>query len=525
MGLREYITLLRKRWVTVAVLVVACLGVAAVLSLAATPTYSARSQVYVSVQGSDSTTDLLQGSNFTVRQVKSYTELVSTPRVLEPVIEELGLADDTGTLAGRIRAESPMDTSLINVTATDESPQLAADVANAVAGSLADVVAELETPAAGGDSPVRISTVRTAAVPAAPSSPDVRLNLTLGLVIGLALGVAVAVVRELLDTRVRSTADVEDVTDAPVLGVIGYEEDAPQHPLIVQESPKAIRAESFRRLRTNLQFLELGPAARTYVMTSALPGEGKTTTSINLAITLADAGQRVVLVDADLRRPSVARYMAIEGSVGLTTVLIGKVGVEDAVQPWGNGNLDVIAAGQVPPNPSELLGAAPMADLLDRLRAEYDAIVIDTPPLLPVTDAAILARAVGGAILVVGAGTVHRNQLETALSALGTVGVRLLGVVVNRVPVKGPGAHEYGYYEYVAETGPPTRAGRLADRKGRAHQRARRGAAAAAPGGAEPPGGEGPPPPPPPVADRGFPAAVPSGPVRSFDDVVVPRKK
>lgn len=242
---------------------------------------------------------------------------------------------------------------------------------------------------------MQISTVRAASVPTSAASPNLRLNLALGLVVGLALGVAVAVVRELLDTRLRSTADVEDVTDAPVLGVIGYEEDAPQHPLIVQESPKAIRAESFRRLRTNLQFLELGPAARTYVMTSALPGEGKTTTSINLAITLADAGQRVVLLDADLRRPSVARYMGIEGSVGLTTVLIGKVGVEDAVQPWGNGNLDVIAAGQVPPNPSELLGAAPMADLLDRLRAEYDAIVIDTPPLLPVTDAAILARAVG----------------------------------------------------------------------------------------------------------------------------------
>ncbi len=285
---------------------------------------------------------------------------------------------------------------------------------------------------------MQISTVRAASVPTAPASPNLRLNLVLGLVIGLAVGVAVAVVRELLDTRVRSTADVEDVTDAPVLGVIGYEADAPEHPLIVQESPQAVRAEAFRRLRTNLQFLELGPAARTYVMTSALPGEGKTTTSVNLAITLADSGQRVVLVDADLRRPAVARYLGIEGSVGLTTILIGKVAVEDAVQPWGNGNLDVIASGEIPPNPSELLGGESMAQLLERLRTEYDVIVVDTPPLLPVTDAAILAKGVGGAIVVVGAGTVHRNQLDTALSALGTVGVRPLGIVVNRVPVKGP---------------------------------------------------------------------------------------
>ncbi len=437
MELKDYLLLLRRRWVTVAVAAALGLVLAGAYSLLSTPTYSARSQVYVSVQGSDSTTDLLQGSNFTVRQVKSYIELVTSPRVLDPVVDELGLADDAASLAQRVQADSPLDTALVNVTATDESPQLAAEIANATARSLASVVAELETPVGGGDSPVQISTVRAASVPTAPASPNLRLNLVLGLVIGLAVGVAVAVVRELLDTRVRSTADVEDVTSAPVLGVIGYEADAPEHPLIVQESPQAVRAEAFRRLRTNLQFLELGPAARTYVMTSALPGEGKTTTSVNLAITLADAGQRVVLVDADLRRPAVARYLGIEGSVGLTTILIGKVAVEDAVQPWGNGNLDVIASGQIPPNPSELLGGESMAQLLERLRTEYDVIVVDTPPLLPVTDAAILAKGVGGAIVVVGAGMVHRNQLETALSALGTVGVRPLGIVVNRVPVRG----------------------------------------------------------------------------------------
>jgi succinoglycan biosynthesis transport protein ExoP len=457
MDFHDYVTLLRKRWLFVALLTAVGVLGGVVASLATTPTYEARSQVFVSVQGnSDSTSDLLQGSNFTVRQVKSYTELVTSPRVLDPVIEELGLTDDAASLAERVRAESPMDTVLINVTATDESPQLAASTADAIAGSLADVVGELETPAAGGDSPVQISTVRSATVPTDPSSPNLKLNLALGLVVGLALGVGLAVVRELLDTRVRSAADVEAVTDAPVLGVIGYEEDAPDHPLIVQESPQALRAEAFRRLRTNLQFLELGESARTFVMTSALPGEGKTTTSINLAITLADAGQRVVLVDADLRRPSVARYMGIEGSVGLTTVLIGKVGIEDAVQPWGSGTLDVVAAGQIPPNPSELLGSDAMSALVTRLGETYDVVVIDTPPLLPVTDAAILAKRTGGAVLVTGVGAVHRQQVEGAVAALATAKARLLGVVVNRVPMKGPGADTYGYsyYDYSSDTAP-----------------------------------------------------------------------
>lgn len=536
MELKDYLVLLRKRWVTVVVVSVLGVVLAGAYSLLATPTYSARSQVYVSVQGSDSTTDLLQGSNFTVRQVKSYTELVTSPRVLDPVVEELGLAEDSGSLAQRVSADSPLDTALINVTATDESAQLAAEIANATARSLEEVVVELETPAGGGDSPVQLSTVRAATVPGAASTPNVRLNLALGLVVGLALGVGVAVVREHLDTRLRSTSDVEDTTDAPVLGVIGYEEDAPQHPLIVQESPQAVRAESFRRLRTNLQFLELGPAARTYVMTSSLPGEGKTTTSINLAITLADAGQRVVLVDADLRRPSVARYMGIEGTVGLTTILIGKVRVEDAVQPWGNGNLFVIASGQVPPNPSELLGAAPMAELLERLRGEYDAVVIDTPPLLPVTDAAVLAKAVGGAIVVVGAGTVDRDELETALSALGTAGVRVLGVVVNRVPVRGPGAgaYDYGYYAYTAEEAPPpaTRASRSA-RGTRKHGR-RRGPVAPIEGGRGPgpwpptaDGATGSPDPVPPPPGPGEPvvAVARSTPPGSFDDVVAPHER
>jgi len=531
MELRDYVRLLRKRWVLVTVSTVVGIAGGLLLSLTTTPTYEARSQVFVSVQGSDSTSDLLQGSNFTVRQVKSYTELVGSPRVLEPVVEELGLADDTASLAERVRAASPMDTVLINVTATDESPELAAAIANATAGSLSDVVGELETPAAGGDSPVQISTVRTATVPTSPASPNVQLNLALGLVVGLAVGIGLAVARELLDTRVRSTADVEAVTDAPVLGVIGYEEDAPEHPLIVQESPQALRAEAFRRLRTNLQFLELGEGSRTVVMTSALAGEGKTTTSINLAITLADAGQRVVLVDADLRRPSVATYMGIEGSVGLTTVLIGKVALEDALQPWGSGTLDVVAAGQIPPNPSELLGSDAMSALLERLGAEYDVVVVDSPPLLPVTDAAILARRTGGAILVTGAGTVHRQQVEGAVAALTTVGARLLGVVVNRVPLKGPGSGAYGYsyYEYTSEVRQPTRRGGRpvhgGRRAGRGPRRGERAAPATPPATAATPvatPGTGTPPAPErepvPAGTSPFAGSTP------FDEVVSPRE-
>ena len=199
------------------------------------------------------------------------------------------------------------------------------------------------------------------------------------------------------------------------------------------------------------------------VITSSLPGEGKSTTSINVAITLADAGTRVALVDADLRRPSVAKYMGLEGSVGLTTVLIGRASVEDVIQPWGNGFLHVLPAGQVPPNPSELLGSLAMAHLLEKLTSQYDVVIIDTAPLLPVTDAAILSKLTGGALLVVGADKLHRSQLAESVGALETVGARILGIVVNRQKRKQ--SDQYAYYDYTPTPATAADSGRTSRKK------------------------------------------------------------
>ncbi|WP_285105443.1 polysaccharide biosynthesis tyrosine autokinase [Promicromonospora sp. MEB111] len=449
MGLTEYIAILRKRWLSIAAAVVVGLCVAALASVLATPTYQAVAQVYVSVRGGASVDDLVQGSAYTGRQVQSYAALATSPRVLSPVIEELGLGVTPQELASGVAVEQPPDTVLITLTVTDESPDRAARIADAVAESLATVVQELEQTGEAQESPVQISTVREAVVPTHPVSPRVALNLALGLALGLLVGVGAAVLRDLLDTRIRSVAQVEAITDASVIGAIAFEEDAVEHPLIIQGSPQGPRAEAFRRLRTNLQFLEAGGSSPTFVVSSALPGEGKSTTSINLAITLADMGSRVVVVDADLRRPSVSRYMGLEGAVGLTTVLIGRATIDDAVQTWGNRNLSVLASGQVPPNPSELLGSPAMAEVLRELERRYDAVIIDTAPLLPVTDGAVLAKLAGGAVIVVGAGLTHRHQLAEALDALAKAGTGAHGVIVNRLPLEEQG--DYRYYGYGSE--------------------------------------------------------------------------
>ena len=403
MELHDYLVTLRRRWVSILVITVLALGGALGASLLMTPMYQATTQLYVSVQGAATTSELLQGSNFTQQQITSYAQLVTSPLVLGPVIDKTGLDIRSETLATQVTANSPLNTSLIDVSVNDANPAIAAAIADAIAAQFITVISDLETPAADGPSTVKVSVVRAATAPQQPTSPNLKLNMALGLLVGLALGVGLAVLRAVLDTRVRTESDVAKVTATSVIGSIGYDEDAAAHPLIVQSNPHSHRSEAFRRLRTNLQFLDISDRRQSIVVTSSLPGEGKSTTAINLAITLADAGSRVALIDADLRRPSVARYMGIEGSVGLTTVLIGRAKVEDVMQPWGNGYLHVLPSGQIPPNPSELLGSQSMAALLDKLTHAYDIVLVDTAPLLPVTDAAILSKLTGGALLVASA--------------------------------------------------------------------------------------------------------------------------
>jgi len=182
-----------------------------------------------------------------------------------------------------------------------------------------------------------------------------------------------------------------------------------------------------------------------FFITSSIPSEGKTTTTINLAVALADAGKRVALIDTDLRKPKVAEYLSIEGAVGLTDVLIGRANVSDVLLPWGGRSLYVLPAGKIPPNPSELLGSAQMTVLLEMLERNFDIVLCDAPPLLPVTDAAILARATSGALMVVAAGRTARHQLAGATDALNAVGTKLVGFVMSMVPTRGPDSYYSGY--------------------------------------------------------------------------------
>jgi capsular exopolysaccharide synthesis family protein len=446
--LRDYLRVLRKRWLLVTLLTVLCLAGATTATLLMTPQYEAKAQLFVSTQASDDASQLLQGSSFSQQRVKSYADIVTSPRVLQPVIDKLDLTVSASQLAEKVGAEAPLDTVLINVSVRNRSAAQAQHIADAVSMQFIDVVQELEKPQGERAAPVKVSVVQPAQLPQVPVTPNKKLNLALGLLVGLALGLGAAVLRETFDTSIKGENDVKAITEAPVLGGIAFDPDAAKRPLIVQNDPHSPRAEAFRQLRTNLQFVDVADHPKSIVVTSSVPGEGKSTSTANLAITLAAAGSTVALVEGDLRRPRVAEYMGIEGAVGVTNLLIGQAGLDDVLQPWGNGRLQVLACGPIPPNPSELLGSQPMDDLLRSLEKRFDYVIIDSPPLLPVTDAAVVSRLAGGAVIVAGSGLVDREQLRRSLETLDAVDVRLLGILMNRLPTKGPDSYSYYSYRY-----------------------------------------------------------------------------
>lgn len=441
----DYMTALRARWRIVVATVLAGLAVAVAVLLLATPRYEASAELFVSTQtGSASSIDLLQGSSFTQQRVKSYTAIATSPAVLRPVIDELGLDVDPATLARSVTATTPTDTVLIDISVRDTSPQQASRIADAVARQFGQTVISLERPSGNGSTPVRVTVVQQPTVPTAAVSPRPVLDLGLGLILGLALGIGLALLRHVMDRAVRSEQDVAAVSSAPVLGSIAFDDQASERPLVVQADPHGPRAEAFRALRTNLQFVGVSDRPHSIVVTSSIPGEGKSTTTANLACTLAAGGSRVVVVEGDLRRPRVARYLGLEDAVGLTDVLIGRSPLDEVLQQWGaDGNLAVLACGPIPPNPSELLGSDAMGRVLDELVQRFDHVLIDAPPLLPFTDAAVLSRVTGGTLLVVGAEKIDRDVLRRALDALERVDTTVLGIVMNLVPKRT--ALGYGY--------------------------------------------------------------------------------
>lgn len=442
----EFLTILRRRWR----ILIACilLGVAAagVLTTQMTPTYRATAQLFVAfanTSSDDTAVSLSQGNLFAANRVKSYPDLVSSPLVLDPVIAELDLASTPQDLAASVSAQVLPNTVLIEVYADDESPVLAADIANEVSANLIVVVEDLDRIRASDISPVRVSLTREAVPPASPRSPVPVLNLLAGLALGLGLGLGLALLRESLDTTIKDDADVTSATGLTVLASVPVNPDINDTPVIQQGAASPVWSESYRKLRTNISYLAPDNPPRSLMVTSAHQGDGKTLTAANLAASLAQSGRRTILVEADLRRPSVGRLLGLVPDVGVTSVVSGKATVAEVLQ--SAHGFDVLTSGPIPPNPSELLESHSFRGLVDELLGSYDTVVIDTPPLIAVTDAAVVAAVADASIMVCRSKKTRAPELRRALLSLRAVDANIAGVVLNRVRMDSSAYYQYSY--------------------------------------------------------------------------------
>ena len=422
---------LRKFWLLIAVLTIAGGGIAYALSASVTPTFQSKATLFFSLSQGNSASDLNQGSTYTQNQMLSFAQLATSSRVLRPVIDELDLDATPRELARDIEVSIPQQTVILEVQASSTDPEQAAAIANAAAASLTEVVGEISPRGAEGAPTISAQSVDEAVVPLVQALPNKTRDVALGAILGLIIGVAAALIISLIDTRVKTEHGVEQITGQPSLGVVTRMRTGA--PLVVAKTPLSATAEEFRRIRSALSYADIDGSVRRLLVTSSSPGEGKSVFASNLALTLASTGQRVLLIDADLRRPRVADYYGVDGSIGLSTVLLGDVDFEEAKVRRADTSLDLLTSGSIPPNPADLFTSEAMRALIDQVSRSYDHVIVDSPPVLSVADANLLSPLLDGTIVVVDVSKTRRAQLATAMNILSGSGAHIVGTVANRV--------------------------------------------------------------------------------------------
>lgn len=409
--------------------------IALAMSMTATPQYEAHARLYVSTTGGAPVSNASYQETAASQQIAlSLVKLVQSEAVTERVVESLQLDMSPTELAAKMEAAVEPETVLIDLTVTDSSPVLAREIANANAFEFADFVDELQVRTAPSTPKPKVTLVKPAATPLAPVSPNVPRNVGLGAVAGLAIGFALASVRRRVIRTVQSAEELESHVGAAALGAVPAVKSSNGDPFEwVAANP--VLMECFREVRTNLVHLLERRTSRLVTVTSAGLDEGKTTTVCGVAMALSGAGFRVLVVDADLREAALSRRLDLSSEAGLAEIVDGVVEPSDVIRSIQRERVDVLPAGQLSTQPSEMLGSRATEKLLQQMAESYDYVVVDTPAVLAFTDAAVIATHSDGVILAARYAQVDDEDLAAAVARLARVDATVLGAVLTFAPM------------------------------------------------------------------------------------------
>jgi len=431
----RYLLALRRSWVVIVAALILGAVAGIVASAVATPVYSASSKLYFSIGTGSSATDLNQGSAYTQAQMLSFAELATSPIVLTPVVESLGLDVTQATLAGDITATTTQGTALLEVTATASTGSRAAGIANAVAESLSSEIERLAPTATGSKKVLAVTIVTPATPPTSKSSPDTSRNLLAGLVLGLIIGVLVVALRQRIETRIDGPQALAEVTNAPLIGSIGRRHH--HRPSGAGATSPVHVTEEDRQLAATL-LSSIAGTPFTVLVTSAIPREGTTVTALGLSLALGERRQRVLLVEANLRRPSISHITGLPAAPGLAEAIAETTGSTSAGKVATIEGISVLVAGEVPSDPSSLLASGRMSELLESFAKDYDLVIVDVAPITVSADAAILGPSADAVLVVVDSTRVRAAKLASALDSLTSARIPVIGIVLNHMRIHVP---------------------------------------------------------------------------------------
>ncbi len=432
MELREYVRAVRRRWPWILVPVLLAMAGTAALTATGSPVYRSSMVLFVTTAG---TGDF----DLKTSRLNSYVALLTGPRVASAVVAELQLPLSTQAMQEKITAEVQPGTDLIAVAATDKSAALSRAIVTTASTTLAGLARQLDPPRAEALGPSVAVAVAQDAVTVPEPNGLVR-KLAFAAVLGLLLGATAVALRQTLRRTVMDERDLRQL-GLDTVGVISID-GRPGPAGGAGCHPDQALAEAFRRLRTVLPDHGGGRGdgiGGSLLLTGSVPDQGTTAIACGLAIATAEAGTRVVLVDANLRAPGVGRYLSLDSTRGLAEVLAGSANLYDVLQDSEDGRLTVLPAGYPPADPGEILAVPALGETIDILKTRFDAVLVDTPPLQCVADAAVLSKVTDGVLLVVRAGKTRTADVERSVDLLQRVGARLVGAVVNALPRRVPG--------------------------------------------------------------------------------------